>query len=78
MITARLIKLFELGEMEERLGRGGVRVKRRSVVRLVGRRRETEILSRCEGCELVWYCDKASSITWSGRGKLTVYRIVKC
>ena len=61
MIPVSVKKLIEMSE-REREGdekRGGTEGK--ETCQACGNDKKAEKLSRCKGCESVWYCDKVSS-----------------
>ena len=52
-------KLVEMGDKEKVVGRKS-EDEGREGCQACGKEMETGKLSRCKGCESVWYCDKVS------------------
>jgi hypothetical protein len=53
-------KLIEMGDKEKVVGRKRSESEGRECCQARGKEMETVTLSRCKGCESVWYCDKVS------------------
>lgn len=78
MIPGSVKKLIELSrrarEVEQRRSEMG---KGKETCQACRNEKEGEKLSKCKGCESVWYCDKVSLNVNFILSKLTVHRVVK-
>ena len=61
VIPASVKKLIELREREKEAGLKRGESQGKESCQACGTEKDTETLSRCKGCESVWYCDKVSS-----------------
>lgn len=68
--------MIEIGEKEKEVEKT-VQREGEEACQACGTEKETEKLSRCKGCESVWYCNKVGESESSRWVKLTVYRDVK-
>jgi hypothetical protein len=53
-------KLIEMGDKEKAIGKKRSESEGRECCQACGKEMGTGKLSRCKGCESVWYCDKVS------------------
>lgn len=69
--------MIEIGEKEKEVESKRGQFAGKEACQACGAEKEAEILSRCKGCELVWYCNKVGESESSRWVNLTVYRSVK-
>jgi hypothetical protein len=60
--------LIEIGDSRREVEKKRRQLEGKEACQACGIEKEVEKLSRCKGCELVWYCDKvgeSESSRWS-------------
>lgn len=60
-------KLIEIGESRKEVESKRAQLAAKEACQACGTEEQAEKLSRCKGCESVWYCHKVSESESSGR-----------